>query len=292
MAVAINKCAKLCGAETSVWRQALSTILTEGAVQLEVSMQQSSLSSIDFSARCAAGERRGICLRKLQQVQQEVQAVVDERWPGCTYTEVVLERGPDGTFCAQDSALIDLSTLTPPVQRQVKLLQAFRRLADAIADIADTLPGKRFLSGLDAQLDAQLGGAFADGYRWSEKLQRGAFTPVVLGEDLAETEAQAAVSEHRSRGCELLAALGRLCDRCHTMLNADTIALQSIGDMCDYLLSSFPWLHPIVCKLADEHLRDVYPLKAALEALDAVPIAEGLPPHALGPEPEPGPHCG
>ena len=57
MAVAISGCARLCGNQTSVWRQAISTIMTDRAsgVLLEVSMFQSGLSRIDFTARCAAG---------------------------------------------------------------------------------------------------------------------------------------------------------------------------------------------------------------------------------------------
>eukprot|EP01045_Picozoa_sp_COSAG04_P042074 COSAG04_NODE_13109_length_620_cov_0.646833_1_plen_195_part_10 len=63
MAVAISVCAELCSDKTSVWRQALSTIMTDGDLQLEVSMQQTGLSLVDFSTRCAAGGRHDLCLR-------------------------------------------------------------------------------------------------------------------------------------------------------------------------------------------------------------------------------------
>ena len=80
MAVAISECAKLCGEKTSVWRQALSTIMTDGDLQLEVSMQQTGLSLVDFSTRCAAGERHDICLRKVQQLQEELQHELVQCW--------------------------------------------------------------------------------------------------------------------------------------------------------------------------------------------------------------------
>eukprot|EP01045_Picozoa_sp_COSAG04_P030364 COSAG04_NODE_5253_length_1686_cov_0.974795_1_plen_287_part_10 len=227
MAVAISECAKLCGEKTSVWRQALSTIMTDrsdGDLELEVSMQQSGLGRIDFAARCTAEGRHDVCLRKVQLLQQELQVVINERWPGCTYTEVDLEPGPGGIPVAVSALGTDVSALEPPeVQAQVKLLRFFHALSVGIANIATTDRGRRFCAALDAELDAQLGGLFADGHRWSAKLQTDGCTPEVLGEDLAQVEEQAAANEHRSRGCELLAVLGRLYERSHLLVAAEDV---------------------------------------------------------------------
>ena len=59
---------RLCGTQTSVWRQAITTIMTDSAsgVQVEVSMFQSGLNRIDFTARCAAGSHHDLCLRKIK----------------------------------------------------------------------------------------------------------------------------------------------------------------------------------------------------------------------------------
>ena len=96
MAVAISGCAKLCGKQTSVWRQAITTIMTDSAsgVQLEVSMFQRELSRIDFTARCAAGSHHDLCLQKIQRFETELRSVLSERWQGCTYTELCLAPSP------------------------------------------------------------------------------------------------------------------------------------------------------------------------------------------------------
>ena len=182
--------------------------------------------------------------------------------------------------------------LEPEAQAQATLLQFLGGLAAGIAAICDTGIGRDFCTALDAELDAQLGGSFADGHRWSTELQTDACTPEVLGEDLAQVEEQAAANKHRSRGCELLAALGRLYERSHLLVTAEDVPLESVGDVCEYLLSPFPWLEASLHKLVEEHgLRDVEKpaLKAALALLGETPqvIPEGVPPPGFEPEPEP-----
>ena len=90
MAVAISRCAALCSAETSIWRQALSTMVQAGGVPFEVTMEQSGLSRIDFTARCAAGKRHGLGLQRLRALERELLYVIRERWPGCTHTQLCL----------------------------------------------------------------------------------------------------------------------------------------------------------------------------------------------------------
>eukprot|EP01045_Picozoa_sp_COSAG04_P012313 COSAG04_NODE_824_length_10051_cov_4.830687_2_plen_1826_part_00 len=316
MAVAISACAELCGQKTSVWRQALSTIMTDNGLELEVSMQQSGLSRIDFVARCAAGDHHDICLRKLKQLQEELQGVIDERWPGCTHTEMCLaagtsvplsecerwrDRGEVGLILdgGASASLVHLlgsaaseSPLEPAVQAQARTLQCFRALAAGVHSIGATTKGRRFRAALDAELDAQLGGSFADGHRWRTELQTDAYTPEVLGEDLTQVEEQAASDERQSRAIALLAALGRLYERSHQLLAAEAVPLGSMADVCGHLLSPFPRLEASLRKLAEEHgLRDVEKpaLKAALAMLDEAPqaIPEGVPPPGFEPEPEP-----
>ena len=83
------------GKQASVWRQAISTIAHDRAtgVQLEVSMFQSGLSSIDFTARCTAGSHHDLCLQKMKGFEAELLGVLSERWQGCTYTELCLGPG-------------------------------------------------------------------------------------------------------------------------------------------------------------------------------------------------------
>ena len=64
--------------------------------------------------------------------------------------------------------------------------------------------------------------------------------------------------------------------------------LESVADVCEYLLSPFPWLEASLHKLVEEHgLRDVEApkLKTALAMIEAIP--EGVPPPGFEPEPEP-----
>ena len=130
-------------------------------------MQQTGLSRIDFVARCAAGERHDICLRKLEQLQQELQGVIDERWPGATYTELCVahELGLEGVplsdceqwrdrgeaqFIAPDGLSVPLahllgsaaseSPLESAVQTKAQALQLFRGLAAGI-DASAPPPG-------------------------------------------------------------------------------------------------------------------------------------------------------
>jgi hypothetical protein len=163
--VAISRCAALCDPDTSVYRNAISTIMVDGQLQLEVAIAQRTLSRIDITARCVAGVHHDTCLRKLALFRRELFGVIKERWPGCTWTELCLSSvlGPHGVemgTCEQalrrgeesvsssaasaagDTATVLLSALLgskavadaalePGVRAQVATLHFFRALAAA-----------------------------------------------------------------------------------------------------------------------------------------------------------------
>ena len=333
MAVAISGCAKLCGKQTSIWRQAISTIMTEDAsgVQLEVSMFQSSLSCIDFTARCAAGSHHDLCLQKLKGFEVELVGVLDERWKGCTYLELCLGPGPQPgsirmTSCRlavergevvttvgdDEVSLVSLlgtegvSQLDAKAQAMATTLQFFRAMAVALAsEFRTTNMCRRFCVALDSELDRQLGGTFAEGRRWSIRLQDSGLSVVAAGEDLAEVEAAAAL-DGKSRACALLGALGRLYERSHLLL-ARSEQLSSMRDVFASLLSPFEWVRPTLLRLAEtHHLRDVEAAEVSAAFRVLVVVPEGVPPQvaqqlagaAGGPElepelePEPEPEVG
>ena len=322
MAVAISACAKLCGKHTSIWRQAISTIATDRAsgVQLELSMFQSGLSRIDFTARCTAGSHHDLCLQKLKGFEIELVGVLSERWQGCTYTELCLVPGSqlEGvrmTTCRQavergevvtsvggsEISLASLlgsegvSPLDAETQTMATTLQFFRAMAIGLAsEFGTTSMCRRFCADLDSELDRQLGGTFAEGCCWSARLQQGSGCSIAAaGEDLAQAEA-AVVVDGKSRACALLGAFGRLYERSHRLL-AGSEQLSSIHDVLASLLSPFEWVRPTLLQLAEtHHLRDVEApeVSKAFAVLAAVP--EGVPPQLQQPqgeaeEPEPEP---
>jgi hypothetical protein len=59
-----------------VWRQALSTVVSDQGLEIELSLYQHGSSRIDFVARCAAGGHHDCCLRWLQLFHKEVLGVV------------------------------------------------------------------------------------------------------------------------------------------------------------------------------------------------------------------------
>ena len=88
LAVVISRCAQLCTDKVSVHRNAVDTVVMNGDVELCVTLQQSGLSSIDVFARCVAGGNHQTLLDKFGMFVKELFSVIDERWPGCTATEV------------------------------------------------------------------------------------------------------------------------------------------------------------------------------------------------------------
>jgi hypothetical protein len=72
LAVVLSRCARLCGADTTVWRDALSTIITHDAappsapLAIELSVWQESHSCVLLQARCEAGAHHAECLRRLR----------------------------------------------------------------------------------------------------------------------------------------------------------------------------------------------------------------------------------
>eukprot|EP01043_Picozoa_sp_COSAG02_P041355 COSAG02_NODE_3420_length_6777_cov_2.529051_2_plen_1033_part_00 len=327
MAVAISGCASLCGKQTSVWRQAISTIVTDRAsgVQLEVSMFQSGLSRIDFTARCAAGSHHDLCLQRLKGFEEELRSVLSERWQGCTYTELCLgpglqpgsarmttcrhavERGELVVTVGDDEvSLVSLlgssgvSPLDAETQAMATVLQFFRAMAVGLTgSFGTTGMCRRFCAELDGELDRQLGGTFADGYCWSSLLQAiGGLSVAAAGEDLKRTEAEA-VASGKSRACALLGSLGRLYERSHLLLSGSA-ELSSMRDVLASLVSPFAWLRPAVLRLAESHhMQDVEApeIAKAFEVSELVAsIPEGVPPqqpqqqmaeHEVEPEPEP-----
>ena len=72
LAVVLSRCARLCGADTTVWRDALSTIITHDAappsapLAIELSVWQESHSCVLLRARCEVGAHHAECLRRLR----------------------------------------------------------------------------------------------------------------------------------------------------------------------------------------------------------------------------------
>lgn len=287
-------------------------------------MFQSGLSRIDFTARCAGGDasRHDLCLQKLKRFENELKGVLSERWEGCTYAELCLapgphmgsipmhackhavERGEVSVTVGEDAVpLVSLlgsdgvSPLEPEAQRTATTLQFVRAMAAGLAsEFGGTATARRFCVDLDSEVNHHLGGTFADGCLWSAKLLAAGCTAAVAGEDLAQTERDAATTVGQSRACALLGALGRLYERAHLMLAE---GLATMGEALARLLLPFEWLHPLVMQLVESHglwdieMREVVrALAIALPEVSSLP--EGVPPQPAGviggqfePEPEP-----
>jgi hypothetical protein len=274
-----------------------------------VTLQQSGLSSIDVFARCVAGGHHQSLLESANMFVQELFSVIDERWPGCTATEVCIAPAlaPHGiplSACKQALARGESSVsvgdatvaltevlgseaeqvLAPALEAQVATLQLFRGLAKALPSLADTGAVKPFLDALDASLDDMLGGTYEDGACWSPRLHKVA-AEVLGDENLVQAEQQA-VSGGHSRACVLLGALGQLYEHSHLLLADEQLQLSTMDDVCTFLLGRFPGLADAVCRLALEHnLRGIPALQPVFEHIDATALAAagGL----SEPEPEP-----
>ena len=109
LAVVLSRCAKQCTEATSVWRRDLLTAvrgdgenigdgLEVSAGQrtpydIEVSVGQRSASRVVLTARCRAGDRHAACLGALRVFEEELEAVIEYQWKGCSYeVETVTER--------------------------------------------------------------------------------------------------------------------------------------------------------------------------------------------------------
>jgi hypothetical protein len=304
----------MCTDKVSVRQNAIDTILVDGDLELCVTVQQSSLSSIDVFARCVAGGHHQILLTKLAVFVRELFSVIKERWPGCTATEVCLApalapHGISTLLCKQAVARGETSTTVgdvvvplmellgeeserdqdPALTAQVATLQLFRGLAKVLPDLAATVAVRSFLTALDTALDEELGGSYRDGVLWSPRLHEAA--AVLEGVSLVHLEEQA-VSDGRSRACALLGALGQLYEHSHLLLALEPLQLSTMSEVCAYLRSRVCGFTERACALIAKpefSLRDVPALQSAFEDIDDGALAAVLAGGTFEPEPEPEP---
>ena len=110
LAVVLSRCAKQCTEATSVWRRELLTALRgdpgeddgdglevsagpRTPYDIEVSVGQRSASQVVLTARCRAGDRHAACVGALRVFEEELEAVIEYQWKGCSYeVETVTER--------------------------------------------------------------------------------------------------------------------------------------------------------------------------------------------------------
>lgn len=87
VAVVLSRCAVMCGAETEIWRQALSTTLAGDAeTQMQVIVCQDGLSKVAFKARCEPAKHHRLLFERLQHFEETLQSMIEDKWPGCTTT--------------------------------------------------------------------------------------------------------------------------------------------------------------------------------------------------------------
>ena len=97
LAVVLSRCAKQCTEATSVWRRDLLTAVRGDGENirdgLEVSVGQRSASRVVLTARCRGGDRHAACLGALRVFEEELEAVIEYQWKGCSYeVETLTER--------------------------------------------------------------------------------------------------------------------------------------------------------------------------------------------------------
>ena len=64
-------------------------------VQMEVSIGQQGVSCIDISARCLAGGHAASCMQAVEAFKAQVDAVIADRWPGCSPQVVSISLAKD-----------------------------------------------------------------------------------------------------------------------------------------------------------------------------------------------------
>ena len=64
-------------------------------VQMEVSIGQQGVSCIDISARCLAGGHAASCMQAVETFKAQVDAVIADRWPGCSPQVVSISLAKD-----------------------------------------------------------------------------------------------------------------------------------------------------------------------------------------------------
>lgn len=72
--------------EVAALRAEVATMEAAAAagVQMEVSIGQQALSCVDITARCVAGGHTVLCQRAVEAFKAQLDAVVADRWPGCS----------------------------------------------------------------------------------------------------------------------------------------------------------------------------------------------------------------
>eukprot|EP01050_Picozoa_sp_SAG11_P000376 SAG11_NODE_11_length_27870_cov_16.327428_3_plen_1940_part_00 len=289
VAVMISRCAKACGPDTEVWRQAIRT--RTDAYELLVCLDGASRWVI--WARCKAGGRHQMLLERVAAFERIVQSVVAEQWPGCSSTvscfapsattpvvvplstcELALARAE--TALVVNGVTVPLATMvsgSPPpmplkLSGQLAALRFFRDVAAAVDGLLDLPDVAAFTAAIDTELVARLAGR-----PWSELISDADVNGVLSASSLLR-QRRKDFGDSASPALSLMAALGELYDNCHLLCHpiGGLPSLEAVGE---HLLGHFEWLEESV------HTHAAAFKLAQLPALEAAEVFQ-----RPGPEPE------
>ena len=266
VAVVLSRCAVLCGTETEIWRQALSTTLAgEDDTQMQVIVCQDGMSRIVFKARCDAGKHHPLLFEQLQHFEETLQNVIKEKWPGCTATVIcttascldgvpltacqqALARGEHAVRVGDDTVPLSqlLADTAPQLEAhlwaQLASLRFIRDLGAALEGLRDIPAVGKLTAALDARLQSEVGD------KWSAALEH-ADCGLLSLDALQSTEARG-LADGQSRTVTLMLTLGRLYEQSHGLSSS---SLDSLSGVCEHLLQPFLWLEAALLDLIGKH---------------------------------------
>jgi GTPase SAR1 family protein len=167
-------------------------------------------------------------------------------------------RMPLNRFVVLDSA----SLIPASVQSKLVVIRFLSGLATSIMQLPGLKSVATFRQALEARVDAQLEGTYAEDKRWSAKLTKRA-----LGDDAQEQERRCH-GDGTGRALGLLLFLNDVYERSVDLI--DDGSFSSMGELSEWLLGPFPWLEDAVRELAQTHQLRMIPLLSKSGLFDAV----------------------